>query len=94
VKEVVSAIAALVSTRCKNRRLVSEALQENRWVTDIAGTLTMDGYNQCVTQWLEIARLHIDQHVANKSIWKGSKTGHYSVRETYRMLCQGTSDLA
>jgi hypothetical protein len=41
-EEIAPAVVALVPTRRKNNRIVSEAINENAWIADIAGELLVE----------------------------------------------------
>jgi hypothetical protein len=41
-EEIAAVVVALVSTRRKNNHMVSEAINENVWIADIAGQLSVE----------------------------------------------------
>jgi hypothetical protein len=75
-------ITDLVPTRRKNKR-------RNSWVQDLAGEISIEGCIQCIRLWEEIEKVNRNEAIPNKYVWKGAKSGVYSAKDTYDMLCQG-----
>jgi hypothetical protein len=80
----------MVTTRRKNKRKVSEGMLGNSWVQDLAGEISIDGCIQCIRLWEEIEKVNKNEAIPDKYVWKGAKSGVYSAKDTYNMLCQGT----
>jgi hypothetical protein len=89
VQELAPALFDLVPTRRKNTRKVSEALQHNGWLSDIAGTLDQEAARQCVQLWLALGEIHLQPDISDSLSWKGAKSGGYTAKDTYRLLCLG-----
>jgi hypothetical protein len=87
--DIAPLVAATIPMRRKNSRSVAEALHQNAWMSDIQGTLTEEGSRQCVLLWLRVSTVQRNAGVEDIFRWKGSKSGEYSARDTYNMLCQG-----
>jgi hypothetical protein len=62
VCDIVPLVCQAVSKQCKNRRTVSEAMRNHRWISDIRGNLTELGIGQSCSCWLQSAP------------WKGIQT--------------------
>jgi hypothetical protein len=69
---------------------VFQAFRDNKWVADVAGTLTVDNCAQCVTLWEKIDMVPRNGNEPDKFSWTGALSGQYSARDTYNMLCQGS----
>jgi hypothetical protein len=88
--EIAPAITALVPTRRRNSRTVFPATLDNA-VADVAGTLTVENCIQCVKLWEQIHRVQRNVQEPDKFIWNGAASGQYSAKDTYAMLCQGST---
>jgi hypothetical protein len=53
---------------------VSQAMQHNRWVADITGSLSSLAIQQYLMMWERLEILHRDQAVPDKFYWKWSAT--------------------
>jgi hypothetical protein len=89
VDEIAPEVAALVPTRRKNVRKVSDALVEDSWLSDVSGELSIEGWMQCTLLWEQLGRVPRDDSRPDQITWKGSASRRYSARETYNMLCMG-----
>jgi hypothetical protein len=59
-EEIAPEVAALVPTRRKNIRKVSEALVDDSWLLDVSGDLSIEGWMQCTLLWEELERVPRD----------------------------------
>ena len=84
----------MVATKRKNSRTVADALNENAWIGDIAEGMTEESCLQCIRLWEAIERVQRDEEEPDKFSRKGSKTGRYTARETYKTLCRGREAFA
>jgi hypothetical protein len=87
--DIAPLVFAAISTRSKNRRAVQEALRNHRWIQDMRGTLDLQGISQCILLLASVCTLVRDPTSPDQFSWPWSSMGHYTVRSTYRMLCQG-----
>jgi hypothetical protein len=70
--------------------LASDGLTENTWIKDIhAGYVTVEVCSQRIQVWEALEGVERDVNIPNQFIWKGSRTGVYTTKGTYMMLCQG-----
>jgi hypothetical protein len=88
-EQIAPAVTCLVPTRRKNSRLVTDALVQNRWMSDLVGNLSNMSYEQCVRLWVEISCITRNEDEPDVFGWKGTKLGVYSAKDTYKMLCMG-----
>jgi hypothetical protein len=69
--------------------LVAEALADQKWVSDIKGSLSMIGLYEFFQLWDVIQEITLaayeDQH-----IWSFSSSGNYSSKSSYRAFFQGS----
>jgi hypothetical protein len=89
VAEIAPEVAALVSTRRRNTRKVSDALHEDSWLSDVSGDLSIEGWMQCTLLWEHLERVPRDGSRPDRITWKGSASNLYTASATYNMLCQG-----
>jgi hypothetical protein len=89
--QIAPLVFSTVSTRRRNSRLIAEALLENEWLADIDMDLSVEGCAQCVRLWEEIEAVPRDSQIPDSFFWTGSASGTYSAKDTYRMLCQGST---
>jgi hypothetical protein len=89
VGEIAPEVAALVPTRRRNARKVSEALQEDTWLSDVVGELSIEGWMQCALLWEEMERVPREGGRPDLITWKGSASSRYTTSATYDMICQG-----
>lgn len=88
-EELAPEVFARVPTRRRNSRLVAEALQEDVWIDDIHGEMTVDLWMQCLNLWEAVEEVEKDSTRPDSITWKGVESGTYTARGTYKMLCQG-----
>jgi hypothetical protein len=89
VAEIAPEVAALVPTRRRNTRKVSDALHEDSWLSDVCGELSIEGWMQCTLLWEHLERVPRDESRPDRITWKGSALSLYTASATYNMLCQG-----
>jgi hypothetical protein len=93
-EEVAPEVTALVSTRKKNCRLLAQALPGKNWIKDVVGEMTVEGCIQCIRLWEEIEMVPRSEDEPDRFTWKGTASVAYSTKETYKMLCQGSTVFA
>jgi hypothetical protein len=71
-----------VGTRA--RRLVYDALQNERWIRDIKGALDMAALEQYVMLCTPLQEVHLNDSMADHFIWKWSSNQRYFSRSAYR----------
>jgi hypothetical protein len=89
VAEIAPLLITLVPTRVRNRRTVEEACRNNAWILDCQGVWPEGGSVQCVRLWVAISGINLDETRPDNFLWKGAKSGKYSARDTYNLLCLG-----
>jgi hypothetical protein len=63
-------LLAAVGARCRGTQLVCEALQNDRWIADISGVLSVHALYQYVSTWSRLQGISLQQHVPDKFLWK------------------------
>jgi hypothetical protein len=78
-----------ISARICNARTVEQTMLDNRWFSDIPGTLATRGAKELITLW---AAVHgVQRHADRKDCfrWPWTASGQYSAKSTYDMIHQG-----
>lgn len=87
--DIAPLIHALVDTRTRNRRTVSEGLDSGRWLHDVVGELTFVGHMQLVHLNLAINTVQRDPSRPDCFSWPADPSGMYTASSTYHRLCLG-----
>jgi hypothetical protein len=87
--EIAPEVLAVVRTRCKNKRLVADAIPDSNWLLDVRGQLSTEGYLQLIRHWIRLRGFTLQVGEADHFTWTGSASGRYTAKETYSILCQG-----
>jgi hypothetical protein len=78
-----------ISARICNARTVEQTMLDNRWFSDIPGTLATRGAKELITLW---AAVHgVQRHADRKDCfrWPWTASGQYSAKSTYEMIHKG-----
>ena len=65
---------------------VHDALVENRWISDIRGTLTINVLIEYLRLWEKLSGFELQAEVDDTHIWQFSASGHYSAKTAYEAL--------
>ena len=79
-----------LASRHKHRS-IAEAMQEQRWVSDLRGRVTTDLLPAFVSLWLAAYELHLNTAVPDTFTWRCSESGSYSASSAYRMQFFGST---
>jgi len=90
IPEIASAIVALVPSRRRRHRLVSEGLTQLAWISDIHGTLGPASTVQYFDMWQCLQRVELSP-VPDQITWKWTASGVYSASSGYKALFLGSS---
>jgi hypothetical protein len=74
-------------------RTVAQALQNNRWVADITGSLSALAIPQYLALWERSEGFHHDVSVPDRFCWKWTASGQYSASSAYRAFFLGQSGI-
>lgn len=92
VTDLAPSLITAVPEKIKSKRLVTEALEDNRWVNDIQGNLSVVGlyefFNLCDAVQEIIISDHEGQH-----FWKLTSSGTYSALSAYLVFFKGLGEL-
>jgi len=72
-----------VSRRRANRRSVKDALDNDLWLEDIQGEITIDALWEYLELWDIINAVELQQGIPDKHIWRLSSSGQYTVQSAY-----------
>ena len=86
IKDIAPMIHALVDTHTRNKRTVSEGLENGRWLHDINGELNFVGHLQLVHLNLAITTVQRDPSNPDCFSWPADPSGVYSAKSTYQRL--------
>jgi hypothetical protein len=89
--EFAPGLSRTVSARTRNSRTVAQALTENRWITDVSGSLAAQGARECIRLWIAVNEVSRDTSMADSFAWPWSSDGVYSAKSAYRVLMQGNT---
>jgi exonuclease III len=88
--EFAPGITQHVPMRVKNARTVQQALQNNRWMLDIQGSVAILGARECVRLWLAISSVARDVDSPDRFRWPWTSGGEYSASSAYSMMMEGS----
>jgi hypothetical protein len=79
----------LVPKRIRNKRKVSEPLQNFQWITDFRGALTLLVLVEYFDLYQELQQVELQSGVPDEHIWKLSSTGQFSSKSAYIAMFLG-----
>jgi hypothetical protein len=86
-------MSPLVTASGARRRTVAQALQDNRWVTGIRGTPSLQAITEFVILWTFVQNQPPLTNSEDKFIWRLTSNGKYSAASTYKAFFQGTIEM-
>jgi hypothetical protein len=72
-------VYALVTKRRPGRRTVMEGLNNNKWLEDIQGAISLEALMEYLELWDIIFVVVLQEGVPDKHIWRLSTTVHYKI---------------
>ena len=78
-----------VPVRRRNKRTVEEALNNNNWLKDLTGEISLEEATQIVGLWMHFLAVVRDEAAEDVFHWPWSKHGAYTTSSTYHMLLLG-----
>ncbi|WVZ93635.1 hypothetical protein U9M48_039600 [Paspalum notatum var. saurae] len=72
------------------RRTVSQALDNRRWVSDIKGALTVQVLSEYLLVWDLVDGVELQLDTPDQHLWKLSSSGVYSCKSAYDSMFTGT----
>jgi hypothetical protein len=88
IKDIRPAVFDLVPKRIKNKRKVSEALQNYRWIADFKRALTLPVLVEYFDIFQELQQVELQPGVPDEHIWKMSSTRQFSSKSAYAAMFQ------
>jgi hypothetical protein len=89
IKGIAPAVFDLVPKRIRNKRKVSEALQNSRWIADFRGDLTLLVLVEYFDPFQELQQIDLQLGMPDGHIWKLSSSGQFSSKSAYTAMTQG-----
>jgi len=80
---------ALVSTRRANRRTVSSALDDYKWLEDIQGDISVQAVMEYLDLWNVLEDIVLQEGIPDKHLWRLSGSGRYTAKSAYDALFEG-----
>jgi hypothetical protein len=93
VQDIAPICFSKVSDKCASKRIVQEALQNNRWIGDIRGRLGTEGVIQCLILLTSVSTLVRDTSIPDRFHWPWTKSRIYTARSAYRAMCFGAESM-
>ena len=66
-----------------NKRTVQEAIEDNGWINDIPGSLSVGALADFLRIWDLVAHVDLDPHKEDKHIFRLAANGKYSTKAAY-----------
>ena len=79
-----------VAARAKGR-IVFDALNNRRWVSDIKGALKVNVLLEYLQLWELLDNVELQPDLEDTHIWQFSNTGQYSTKSTYEAFFIGST---
>jgi len=89
IQDLAPEVYALVTKWRSRRRTVMEALNNNKWLEGIQGTLSLEALMEYLELWDIISTVVLQEGVPDRHIWRLSTTGQYTAKSAYDALFQG-----
>jgi hypothetical protein len=80
---------AAVDRRAFRVRTVFQALHDDRWVTDITGSLSALGLQQYLLLWERIQAFNLEETAPGRFLWKWTPSNQYLASSTYHAFFIG-----
>ncbi|WVZ76691.1 hypothetical protein U9M48_024644, partial [Paspalum notatum var. saurae] len=90
VAELAPYLLNAIPKKIVKRRIVSQALINRSWVTDIKGALTVQVLREYLLIWDLVDEVTLQDGVQDQHQWKFSSSGTYSSRSAYLAMFMGT----
>jgi hypothetical protein len=84
-------LVAAVAPHRRKTRLVSEALQNSAWISDITSALSVRSLFECVSILSRLQNFSLQDNVPDKFVWKWSTNQQYPASSVYRAFFLGAS---
>ena len=89
IQNLAPKVYALVTKRRSGRRTVMEALNNDKWLEDIQGAISLEALMEYLELWDIISAVVLQEGVPDRHIWRLSTTGQYTAKSAYDALFQG-----
>jgi len=91
IEEVAPALVPFVNKRARSRRTVNEAMQDLRWVGNIAGGLSVPAILDYLELWDTLENVQLLENQPDQHLWTPESSGTYSARSAYARFFVGSS---
>jgi hypothetical protein len=87
-EELAPCLISTVGPIIRRKRTVVDALQDNKWVTDIRGGLTVQVLLDFLSIWDRVQEVNLTDSL-DRVIWRWSRDGAFSTASAYRVFFSG-----
>ncbi|WVZ52340.1 hypothetical protein U9M48_003412 [Paspalum notatum var. saurae] len=94
IVDLVPSLLSAVPRRAVQRRTMAQALQNQFWVSDISGALTVQVLVEDLRVWELVDDINLQQDVPDQHLWKLTKSGIYSRKSAYTAFFLGSVGLS
>jgi hypothetical protein len=82
-------LTAAVEKRRRNRRSITEALDNGAWIKDITGALSIPAIVQYLHLRARVDEVQLQSGVNDKTVWKWTSSGTYTASSAYAAFFHG-----
>jgi hypothetical protein len=86
IQDMAPRLLSYVSKRRINKRTVSEALENDIWLNDLQGNISVESLMEFLEIWGIISNLVLTPGTPDKHIWRLSSSGQYTSKSAYDAL--------
>ena len=90
IEELAPALVPFVNKRARSRRTVNKAMQDLRWVGDIAGGLSVPAILDYLELWDTLENVQLLENQPDQHLWTPESSGTYSARSAYARFFVGS----
>lgn len=90
ISDMVPTLVAAVSKRHISRRIVADALHNQRWIRDISGALSVHAIIEYLQVWDLLEGMELQEGMPDVHTWVHSASGQYSSKSAYKVFFQGS----
>jgi hypothetical protein len=93
VADLAPLVVAAVRPHVRKRLLIMEGLQDDQWILDIVGSLSVPALAQYIAFWDCVQHIHLNNE-PDRFIWKWITNQQYSASSAYRAFFHGQCGIA
>jgi hypothetical protein len=90
IQDLAPNLYALVPKRRASRHTVMAALDEEKWLEDIQGEISVQALMEYLELWDILEGMVLQEGIPDRRIWRLSASGEYTAKSTYDAFFEGT----